>query len=175
MDPVRSTLTFSVGHLGVHTVHGTLGVAGQITVAEDPLDSAVDTVIDLGSVDTGSKGRDEAIRSAQLLDVATQPTATYRSRRITTGSSPDEFLLLGDLTLLGVTRDVPLLIRLERFLTDGRGPRPVVTGEGRFTRRDFGFVYHVRPRFLDRAISSTVDFQVHLEASPAAPTEGTAH
>src|ERR1700712_1679583 len=58
IDPVRSSLAFSVGHLGLHTVHGTLGVSGQITVAEDPLDSAVDASIDLGSVNTGSKGRD---------------------------------------------------------------------------------------------------------------------
>jgi polyisoprenoid-binding protein YceI len=172
IDPVRSTLTFSVGHLGVHTVHGTLGVSGQITMADDPLDSAVDASIDLGQVDTGSKGRDDAIRSAHLLDVASRPTARYRSRRIGIGTMPGEFLLRGDLSLLGVTREVPLRIRLERS-TDGDRHRPVVTGTGEFARRDFGFVYRVRPRFLDRAISSTVGVEVRLEASPADTTEGT--
>jgi polyisoprenoid-binding protein YceI len=173
IDPVRSSLTFSVGHLGVHTVHGTLGVSGQITMADDPLDSAVDASIDLGSVDTGSKGRDEAIRSAHLLDVASRPTATYRSRRIGIGERPGEFLLHGDLVLLGVTREVPLRIRLERSTDSGRH-RPVVTGTGEFARRDFGFVYQVRPRFLDRAISSTVGVEVRLEARPAATTDGPA-
>jgi polyisoprenoid-binding protein YceI len=173
VDPARSTLSFSVGHLGVHTVHGTLGVSGRISMAEDPLDSAVDATIDLGSVDTGSKRRDDAIRSAHLLDVVQRPTATYRSRRVAAGAGSGEFVLNGDLTLLGVTREVPLRIRVERFVTDGAKPRPVVTGEGQFTRRDFGFVYHVRPRFLDRAISSTVGVQVRLEALPSAPTEGT--
>ncbi|HEV7853550.1 MAG TPA: YceI family protein [Mycobacterium sp.] len=172
IDAVRSTLTFSVGHLGVHTVHGTLGVSGQITMADDPLDSAVDASIDLGQVDTGSKGRDNAIRSAHLLNVASRPTATYRSRRIGIGTMPGEFLLHGDLSLLGVTREVPLRIRLERS-TDGDRHRPVVTGTGEFARRDFGFVYRVRPRFLDRAISSTVGVEVRLEASPTDTTEGT--
>jgi polyisoprenoid-binding protein YceI len=172
IDPVRSSLTFSVGHLGVHTVHGTLGVSGQITMADDPLDSAVDASIDLGSVDTGSKGRDEAIRSAHLLDVAGRPTARYQSRRIGIGDRPGEFLLHGDLVLLGVAREVPLRIRLERSADGGRH-RPVVTGTGEFARRDFGFVYQVWPRFLDRAISSTVGIEVRLEASTAATTEGT--
>jgi polyisoprenoid-binding protein YceI len=173
IDPVRSSLTFSVGHLGVHTVHGTLGVSGQITMADDPLDSAVDASIDLGSVDTGSKGRDEAIRSAHLLDVAGRPTARYQSRRIGIGDRPGEFLLHGDLVLLGVAREVPLRIRLERSADGGRR-RPVVTGTGEFARRDFGFVYQVRPRFLDRAISSTVGIEVRLEARPAGTTDGPA-
>ena len=173
IDPVRSSLAFSVGHLGLHTVHGTLGVSGQITVAEDPLDSAVDASIDLGSVNTGSKGRDEAIRSPHLLDVAAQSTASYRSRGITRGHGPGEFLLLGDLELLGVTREVPLRIRWEREVGGGRGG-PVVTGTGEFARRDFGFVYQVRPHFLDRAISSTVGIEVRLEARPAATTDGPA-
>lgn len=174
IEPVQSILTFSVGHLGVHTVHGTLGVLGQITMADDPLDSAVDASIDLGSVDTGSKGRDKAIRSARLLDVAGRPTAAYRSRRIAKGERPGEFLLHGDLVLLGVTQEVSLRIRWERCTDAGRH-RPVIIGKGTFARRDFGLVYQVRPRFLDRAMSSTVGIEVRLEASPDATTEGTGH
>lgn len=173
IDPERSNLAFSVGHLGLHTVHGTLRVSGQITFADDPFDSAVDASIDLGSVNTGSKGRDDAIRSAHLLDVATQATASYRSRGIGRGNGPGEFVLHGDLALLGVTREVPLRIRWEREAGGGRGG-PVVTGTGEFARRDFGFVYRVRPRLLDRAISSTVGIKVRLEARPAVTDDGPA-
>jgi polyisoprenoid-binding protein YceI len=172
IDPVRSTVKFSVGHLGVHTVRGTLAVSGQITMADDPLDSAVDASIDLGMVDTGSKGRDNAIRSAHLLDVASRPTARYRSRRIGIGTVLGEFLLHGDLSLLDVTWEVPLRIRLERS-TDGDRRRPVIIGTGEFARREFGLVYQVRPRFLDRAISPTVGVEVRLESAPAGMTEGT--
>jgi polyisoprenoid-binding protein YceI len=173
IDPERSGLTFAVGHLGVHTVYGTLGVSGRIIMADDPLDSAVEATIDLGSVDTGSRGRDEAIRSARLLDVTSRPTARYRSRRIAIGDRPGEFLLHGDLVLLGVTREVPLRICWEPS-PDGGGRGQVVTGTGEFARRDFGFVYQVRPRFLDRAISSTVGVEVRLEARPAATSDGPA-
>ena len=87
------------------------------------------------------------------------------------GNDPGEYLLHGDLALLGVSRDVPLRIRLERP-ANGGPQRPVITGKGEFTRRDFGFTYEIRPSFLDRAISSTVKVDVRLETSPAA-TEGT--
>ncbi|WP_245843257.1 YceI family protein [Mycolicibacterium vulneris] len=171
IDPAQSGLTFSVGHLGVHTVHGTLSVSGRIVMAEDPLDSAVDATIDLGSVNTGSKGRDKAIRSAHLLDVSRRPTATYRSQRLDLGESPGEFLLHGDLELLGATREVPMRIRLQRS-TFGGSQQPVITAAGEFTRRDFGLVYQARPRFLDRAISSSVGVKVRLEVASAAATEG---
>lgn len=175
VDTVRSELKFSVGHLGVHTVHGTLAVQGRIVVAEDPLDSSVTATIDLSSVRTGSKGRDNAILSAHLVDVDKHPTATYRSSGIAAGSGPGEFLLSGELTFLDVTRQVPIRIRLERFASGDGRPRPIVTGRAEFLRRDFGFVYHVRPRFLDRAISQSVTVDIRLEGSPTASSEGIGH
>lgn len=172
VDPIRSEVKFAVGHLGLHTVHGTLSVQGRIVVAEDPLDSSVTATIDMASVTTGSKGRDNAIRSAHLVDVDKHPTATYRSTSIAAGLGRGEYLLSGDLTFLDVTKQVPLRIRLERFASGDGPPRPIVTGRAQFLRRDFGFVYQVRPRFLDRAISQTIAVSIRLEASNAPPSEG---
>ena len=169
IDPVRSTLRFSVKHLGVQTVRGTLLVEGQIVVADDPSGSAVVATIDLGSVDTKSKGRDKAIRSAPLLDIASHPTAEYRSTGVNpdaAGGNPQGFLLDGELTFMGVTRPVPLQIQVERFIQDGDRKRPILIGQGQFTRSDFGLVYRARPRFLDRGIGQTVHVDIRLEGSP---------
>jgi polyisoprenoid-binding protein YceI len=168
IDPVRSTLTFTVKHFGVQTVHGTLPVAGQIVVTDDPADSAVVATIDLASVDTNSRGRDKAIRSASLFDVANLPTADYRSTGVrpdAAGGDPRAFVLDGELTFMGVTRAVPLRILLERFTTEEGRTRPIVTGRGQITRSDFGFAYRVRPRFLDRAVGQTVNVDIRLEGS----------
>jgi polyisoprenoid-binding protein YceI len=166
IDPDRSTLKFTVKHLGVQTVRGTLRVEGQIVVADDPTGSAVTATIDLGSVSTKSKGRDKAIRSARLFDVANHPTAQYRSTGLHPDADPQGFLLDGELTFMGVTRPVPLRIKLERFIQDGGRTRPIVVGQGQFARRDFGLVYRVRPRFLDRGIGQTVHIDIRLEGSP---------
>jgi polyisoprenoid-binding protein YceI len=169
IDPTRSELRFTVKHLGVQTVRGTLRVEGQIVVAAQPEDSTVTATIDLGSVDTKSKGRDKAIRSAPLFDVANHPTAQYRSTGIRpdpAGGDPQGLLLDGELTFMGVTRSVPLRITLEKFIQGGDRGRPIVIGAGQFTRSDFGLVYRVRPRFLDRGIGQTVHIDVRLEGSP---------
>lgn len=169
IDPVRSTLRFGVKHLGVQNVRGILRVEGQIVVADQPADSTVAATIDLGSVDTKSKGRDKAIRSASLLDIASHPTAEYHSTGISpdaAGGNPQGFLLDGELTFMGVTRPLPLRIQLERFIRDGGGTRPILAGQGQFTRNDFGLVYRVHPRLLDRAIGQTVHVDIRLEGSP---------
>ncbi len=169
IDADRSKLRFSVKHLGVQTVHGTVRVEGQIVVAATPIDSTVSAVIDLGSVDTKSAGRDKAIRSAPLFDVASHPTAEYRSTRMTPDPAAGDagaFVLDGELAFMGVTRAVPLQIHLERFITEAGRTTLVVTGRGQITRRDFGLVYRVRPRFLDRAIGQNVDIDIRLEGSP---------
>lgn len=169
IDPTRSELRFTVKHLGVQTVRGTLRVEGQIVVAAQPEDSTVTATIDLGSVDTKSKGRDKAIRSAPLFDVANHPTAQYRSKGIrpdATGGDPHAFRLDGELTFMGVTRQVPLRIKLEKFIQDGAQSRPIVVGTAQFTRSDFGLVYRVRPRFLDRGIGQNVHVDIRLEGLP---------
>jgi polyisoprenoid-binding protein YceI len=170
IDPERSTLKFSVAHLGLHTVHGTLAVQGQLIVGDDPASSTVAALIDVGSVATGSNRRDTAIRSPAILDIENHPTAAYRSTGVARDHGADDpraFVLDGELTLLGVTRAVPLRIHVQGFVTEGGGvSRPVVTGRGQFARRDFGLVYHVRPQFLDRAIGPTVGVEVRLEGSP---------
>jgi polyisoprenoid-binding protein YceI len=169
IDPDRSKLSFSVRHLGVQTVRGTLRVRGRIVVADDPSGSSVEATIDLGSVNTKSEGRDKAIRSASLLDIASHPAAEYNSTGISpdaAGGNPQGFLLDGELTFMGVTRLVPLRIQAERFIQDGDRARPIFTGQGQFTRRDFGLVFRARPRFLDRGIGQTVHVDVRLEGLP---------
>jgi polyisoprenoid-binding protein YceI len=153
----------------MQNVRGTLRVEGQIVVAAQPADCAVAATIDLGSVDTKSNRRDKAIRSASLLDIANNPAAKYHSTGVNpdaAGGNPQGFLLGGELTFRGVTRPVPVRIQVERFISDRGRPRPVVTGQGQFTRSDFGLVYRVHPRLLDRAIGQTVHVSIRLEGSP---------
>jgi polyisoprenoid-binding protein YceI len=153
--------------MGVQTVRGTLSVRGQVVVTAEPVNSSVSATIDLESVATGSRGRDKAIRSARLTDVDSNPTASYHStgvRTDTTAGDSTAFLLDGELTWLGVTHYVPLRIRVESFVTDGDRPRLEVTGRGQLARRDFGLIYRVRPRFLDRTIGDIVGVKVRLEA-----------
>ena len=107
IDPVHSEVGFSVRHMMVSKVRGRFTTfSGQIVTGENPLDSSVTAEIDLASIVTGSEQRDAHIRSADFFDVETYPTMTYRSTGVR--EDGDDYVLDGELTLKGVTKNVPL-------------------------------------------------------------------
>lgn len=144
IDPLHSDIGFTVRHLMVSKVRGRFGtVEGTIVTGADPLDSSVTATIDLASIDTGIAKRDEHVRSADYLDVATYPTMSYRS----TGVRPDggDFVLDGELTLRGLTRPVPLKLEIGGFGPDPfreddpfKGARAGFTATGEISRLEFG-------------------------------------
>ncbi len=124
IDPVHTDVGFVVRHMVVAKVRGRFTkFEGQIVTGENPADSSVTATIDLTSIDTGNQQRDDHIRSADFFEVETYPTMTYRS----TGVRQDgnDLILDGQLTLKGVTKDVPLRLELNGFGPDAlrRHPR----------------------------------------------------
>ncbi|MFI0449763.1 YceI family protein [Actinomadura sp. 6N118] len=144
IDPAHTDVGFKIRHLMLNKVRGQFtGVEGRIVTAENPLESTVTATIDLATIDTGNTQRDEHVRSADFLDVATYPTMTYRS----TGLRPDgdAFLLNGELTLRGITKEVPLRLEIDGFGPDPfrqddpfKGARAGFTATGELDRTDFG-------------------------------------
>ncbi len=85
VDPSATTIEFHTRHLfGLAGVDGNFKVvSGSITVA-DPLEwSIVDVVIAADSVSSGSRRRDEMIRSRKFLGADDHPVASYRSTKVT--------------------------------------------------------------------------------------------
>ncbi|MFG2003405.1 YceI family protein [Spirillospora sp. NPDC048911] len=144
IDPAHSDVGFKIRHMMLNKVRGQFtGVEGRIVTAENPLESSVTATIDLASISTGNAQRDEHVRSADFLDVAAHPTMTYRS----TGLRPDgdAFVLDGELTLRGITREVPLRLEIDGFGPDVfrqddpfKGARVGFTATGELNRTDFG-------------------------------------
>src|SRR5829696_3987631 len=107
IDPAHSEIGFTARHLMVAKVRGVFGTfSGEITVADDILASSATATIDVNSVDTRNEQRDAHIRSADFFEAATYPTMTYRSTGLRRDG--DDFVVTGELTLHGVTREVEL-------------------------------------------------------------------
>jgi polyisoprenoid-binding protein YceI len=66
----------------------------------------IDVQIQLASVDTQDKDRDQTIRGPDIFDLARFPTAHYATRNIVKSGSG--YMAIGALTLRGVTKDVPI-------------------------------------------------------------------
>lgn len=137
IDPVHSTVGFSVRHLMVSKVRGTFDTFdGAITVAEDGTPS-VTAQIAVDSVNTRNEQRDGHLKSADFFDTAQHPTATFTSTGVR--SDGDTYLVDGDFTLKGVTKPITLQVEFHG-VNPGMGQGEVAGFEASvvLNRKDFG-------------------------------------
>ena len=138
VDPANSEIAFSVRQLLVTTVSGRF-TRYDITIVtgEDPLDSSVNATIELASLDTGNEKRDEHIRTETFFDVANHPIANYRSTGIR--RSDEGWVIDGELTLHGITRNVPLAVTARGFSPGSNGDRRAkFSATAHVSRGEFG-------------------------------------
>jgi polyisoprenoid-binding protein YceI len=174
IDPAHSTIGFSIKHMVVATVHGRFGAfRGTIRFDDDrPRDASVEVLIDAASIDTGERKRDEHLRSADFFDVATYPTIAFRGTRVEPLNPVrhDRWLVIGDLTIHGVTRPVELTVERR----DG-GPNPwdapvlSFAATTRISRKDFavGVASHLDGNGLVIGDDVTISLDVQAQRSPA--------
>jgi polyisoprenoid-binding protein YceI len=164
IDTVHSEVGFSVRHMMVSKVRGRFtAYSGQIATGENPLDSSVTADIDLSSIQTGAEQRDEHIRSADFFEVEKYPTMTYRS----TGVRADggDYVVDGDLTLKGVTKQVPLKLELNGFGPDPfGGTRAGFTATAEINRRDFNVNFSAPMQNGGAVVADKITIHLEIEA-----------
>jgi polyisoprenoid-binding protein YceI len=137
IDPVHSSIEFSVRHLMVSKVRGRFNTfSGAVVVAEDGTPS-VTAEIAVDSVDTRNEQRDAHVKSADFLDVEKFPTATFVSTGVR--QNGDDYALDGDFTLKGVTKPVTLDLEFSGVNPGmGHGEVAGFTASVVLNRKDFG-------------------------------------
>jgi polyisoprenoid-binding protein YceI len=138
IDPVHSDISFTVRHMMVSKVRGRFaGFSGEIVTGGDITESKVTATVDANSLDTGNVQRDGHIRSADFFDVENHPTWTYRSTGVR--ADGDDYIVDGELTIKGVTRQVPLALEVTGFGPDMYGgTRAGFSASTKINRNDFG-------------------------------------
>ena len=164
IDPVHSEIGFSVRHMMVSKVRGRFNTfSGEIVTAEDPRASTVTAEIDLKSINTGNEQRDGHIQSADFFEVETYPTMTYKSTGVRVEDG--EYVLDGDLTLKGVTKNVPLHLELNGFGPDPYGgTRAGFTATGEINRRDFNVNFSAPMANGGAVLSDKISLHLEIEA-----------
>lgn len=121
-DPVHSDISFTVRHMAVGKVRGTFTLASATLIVgpDGAPGSRVTATIDAASVRTGNDQRDNHVRSVDFLDVVTYPTFEFTSTELR-DIDGDTFVLVGDLTLHGVTRSVELATEFLGVVADPSG------------------------------------------------------
>ena len=163
IDPVHSEVGFSVRHMMVSKVRGKFDTfSGQFVTGEDPLSSSVTAEIELASIDTGNEQRDEHIRSADFFEVEKNQKMTYRSTGVR--AVDGEYVLDGELTIKGVTKNVPLKLELNGFGPDPYGgTRAGFSATGEINRSDFDVKFGLAEGG-GAVVSDKVTLQLEIEA-----------
>ncbi len=164
-DPSGSTIGFSV-HQFLGTTHGKFAkFNGRINVdREHPENSSVTAQIDVRSIDTRIKKRDDHLRSAEFFNVEKFPQITFKSRSVKQ-IGPQSGDILGGLTMHGVTKPVTLHVKLLTPLNETSQTRWGVTVDP-ITRRDFNLVFAPATETVS-GISQTVAINIEIEAKRA--------
>ena len=163
-DPVHSEIAFTVRHLMVSKVRGRFtGYDVTIVTGDDPLGSSVAATIDLASIDTGNEWRDDHLRSADYFEVEKYPTMSYRSTGIR--QTRAGWVIDGELTLHGVTRQVPLAVEVNGFGTDQwGGQRAGFSATAQISRRDFGIDISVPLEAGGVVVADKVSISLEIQA-----------
>jgi polyisoprenoid-binding protein YceI len=170
VDTGHSAAGFSVKHLMVSTVRGTLGpIKGTVEYDGKSVDSIkADISIDVSGVNTGTEGRDKDLKSPNFFDVAQFPAATFKSKRVV-AEAAGKFKLIGDLTMHGVTKEVTLSVEGPSApLKQGQNLRMGASATGTINRRDFGLQYS---RMVEATpmVGDEVQITIDVEATKRAP------
>jgi len=143
IDSAHSEVSAIVRHLVVSKVRGSFaGVNGTITIAEDPVASTVTARIPAETINTGVADRDNHLRSADFLDVEQYPTLDFRSTGVVNLKGTD-FVLQGELTIRGVSREVELKVEFDGVARSPWGQEVIAfTAKTEFDREDFGMTWN---------------------------------
>jgi polyisoprenoid-binding protein YceI len=164
-DPSGSTIGFSV-HQFLGTTQGKFTkFDGKVDVdRQHPENSSVTAQIDMQSIDTRIKKRDDHLRSAEFFNIEKFPRMTFKSRSVKQ-TGPQSGDILGDLTMHGVTKPITLHVKLLTSLSETTRTRWAVTVDP-ISRRDFGLMFAPATETVS-GISQTVAINIEIEAKRA--------
>src|SRR5690606_39015889 len=140
IDPAHSQIQFSVRHMMISTVRGEFeSFEGTIDFDQNnPENSKVYVEIDASSIDTRENDRDNHLRSADFFNVEQHPTIVFKSKRVEP-TSKNKGRIIGDLTIVGVTKEVVVDVELEGVAKSPWGQTVAgFSGYAELNRKDWG-------------------------------------
>lgn len=143
IDPAHTQIHFTIPHLVVFKVRGNFNqFVGSIAAdASSKTLSAAKATIQVASIDTRNKKRDDHLRSADFFDAATWPEMSFVSKKVT--GSGNDITLTGDLTIKGKTKEIVLQGGFLGAATDPWGnQRAGFEATGKINRKDFGLTWN---------------------------------
>lgn len=170
IDPDHSVAAFSIRHMMIASVRGQFSnIAG--TIHFDPAHIArsfVDMKIEVASITTGIRKRDDHLLSPDFFDAAHFPLITFKSTSVEPiGSSQGR--ISGDLTIHGITRPVTFDAEYYGPVNDpfGEGVSMGFSASLTINREDYGITWNQAMEAGGVMVGREVELFIDLEADRA--------
>jgi polyisoprenoid-binding protein YceI len=136
LDPAKSTFEYQFTQAGALNKGKFTKYTVTLDFSADSLaTSKLDVVVDMSSLDTGDKERDETLKGADLFSVAKFPQSRFTSTQIT--KTANGYDAVGKLTIRGVSRDAHVPFSFRTADEQGK-PAGYLLGKTAVKRLDFG-------------------------------------
>jgi polyisoprenoid-binding protein YceI len=167
IDPEHAVVAFMVDHIGFAKVLGSFGaVEGSFTFDEDAGSvSGISVSVRTASLNTQHEERDEHLQSDDFLDTRRHPEMLFTAasaRR--TGER--EFVVDGELTLLGVARPLSLTATWNKSgdYPIGRNAYAMgVSARGALKRSDYGMDYGIANGWVGDEVEIIIEFEAQRQ------------
>jgi len=166
IDQAHCEIGFRVRHLMIAYVKGTFKTfdASIYTTSRDFTSAEIELWIDPSSIDTGDTKRDEHLKSADFFDVNNHKQITFTSSTIGKPDTDGNHELWGELTMIGVTKNVKLNAQFGGIIKDPWGNEKAgFTISGKIKRSDWGLVWNANIETGGLMVSDEVTISCEIE------------
>lgn len=167
IDPGHAHVGFASKHFGLINMHcGFRDVSGTILFdGADVTKSSVQVTIKTASLFTENESREGAVKGPAFLNVQNYPEITFKSKRIK--KDGDALTVTGDLTIMGVTKEVTFPFELVGPVADPWGNQRIgLAASLTVNRYDFGMGFDRKLEGGEPMIGSDVMISLSLEGHP---------
>ena len=177
IDPSHTAVNFSVKHMMLSTVRGSLGkVSGRIELGPaQPEKGDFEVTAAVKGINTGDERRDGHLQSADFFDAEKYPEVTFKSNAIFP-KGDGHYTASGDLTIRNITRPVSFDVELIGVVENGQGGKHLgAAAKLAIDRSDFDLTWNM-PIPNGVLVGEKVKIEIDLEAvdEATAKTRGLA-
>ncbi|QNL50497.1 YceI family protein [Olivibacter sp. SDN3] len=166
IDPPHSAIHFKVKHMLIATVTGLFTkFKGTVesTNGANFEDSRAEISIETNSVYTNETYRDDHLRSPEFFDAEKFPNITFSSTSLIKTKNENHFLLSGNLTIKGITKEVKLTAIYGGSVEDNGQLKAGFEVTGTISRKAFDLTYNPLMEAGGMVVSENVDILANIE------------
>lgn len=165
IDPLHSEVLFKIKHLVISTVTGSFTkFEGSVnTTGEDFENAQISLSIDVSSIHTGQEQRDAHLKNSDFFEIEKFPTIDFQSSSfIKTGEGM--YILTGDLTMKGVTKEITLDVEYGGTEKDNWGnTKAGFEVSGVINRKEFGLTFNALTESGGLALGENIKIAANIQ------------